>query len=177
VVTVGEQQIQRCVAVRALAGPKGLPGQSTCAGRAGPPGRPVQDLRRYCGNVRGSDLAGAVRTVASGQPLPGPRAASKLMAWLAGTSGKPDPLARLTPRQRSVLKLIGEGLTNRQIGERLPTTEKTVKNYVSTLSGKLGLKQRTAAAACAARILAASTLQSTPDMTIIDRSPEPAEAI
>jgi DNA-binding NarL/FixJ family response regulator len=49
--------------------------------------------------------------------------------------------------------------------------EKTVKNYVSTLSGKLGLKQRTAAAACAARILAASTLQSSPDMTIIDRKP------
>ena len=49
--------------------------------------------------------------------------------------------------------------------------EKTVKNYVSTLSGKLGLKQRTAAAAYAARILAASILQSSPDMTIIDPKP------
>jgi DNA-binding NarL/FixJ family response regulator len=75
------------------------------------------------------------------------------------------------PRQGSVLKLIGAGLTNRQIGERMLLAEKTVKNYVSTLSGKLGLKQRTAAAAYAARILAASTLQSSPDMTIIDRKP------
>jgi DNA-binding NarL/FixJ family response regulator len=73
------------------------------------------------------------------------------MARPAGTSGKPDPLARLTPRQRSVLKLVGEGLTNRQIGERLFIAEKTVKNYVSMLFRKLGLTQRTAAAAYAAR--------------------------
>jgi DNA-binding NarL/FixJ family response regulator len=102
--------------------------------------------------VRGCDLAVAVRTAASGQSLLGPRAASKLMARLAGTSGKHDPLARLTPHERSVLELIGEGLTNRQIGERLFIAEKTVKNYVSTLFRKLGLKQRTAAAAYVARI-------------------------
>ena len=52
------------------------------------------------------------------------------MARLAGTSGKPGPLARLTPRERSVLSLIGEGRTNRQIGERLFLAEKTVKNEV-----------------------------------------------
>jgi DNA-binding NarL/FixJ family response regulator len=63
------------------------------------------------------------------------------MARLAGTSGKPGPLARLTPHERSVLKLIGEGRANRQIGERMFLAEKTMKNYVSTLSGKLGRKQ------------------------------------
>jgi DNA-binding NarL/FixJ family response regulator len=102
--------------------------------------------------VRGSDLAVAVRTAASGQSLLNPRAASKLMARLLGPPGKPDPLARLTPHERSVLELIGEGLTNRQIGERLFISEKTVKNYVSALFRKLGLKQRTAAAAYVARI-------------------------
>jgi DNA-binding NarL/FixJ family response regulator len=102
--------------------------------------------------VRGSDLAGAVRTAASGQSLLDPRAASKLIARLRDASGKHDPLARLTPRERSVLELIGAGLTNRQIGERLFIAEKTVKNYVSTLFRKLGLKQRTAAAAYVARI-------------------------
>ena len=102
--------------------------------------------------VRGSDLAGAVRTAASGQSLLNPRAASQPIARRRDASGKRDPLARLTPRERSVLELIGEGLTNRQIGERLFIAEKTVKNYVSTLFRKLGLKQRTAAAAYVARI-------------------------
>jgi DNA-binding NarL/FixJ family response regulator len=101
--------------------------------------------------VRGSDLVGAVRIAASGQSLLDRRAASKLTARLRDASGKRDPLARLTPHERSVLQLIGEGLTNRQIGERLFIAEKTVKNYVSTLFRKLGLQQRTAAAAYAAR--------------------------
>jgi DNA-binding NarL/FixJ family response regulator len=104
-------------------------------------------LKQVCG----SDLVGAVRTVASGHSLLTPRAASKLIARMQDTSGKHDPLAGLTPHERSVLKLIGEGLTNRQIGERLFLAEKTVKNYVSTLFRKLGLEQRTAAAAYMAR--------------------------
>jgi two-component system, NarL family, response regulator DevR len=73
------------------------------------------------------------------------------MARLRDASGKRDPLARLTAHERSVLELIGQGLTNRQIGERLFIAEKTVKSYVSTLFRKLGLQQRTAAAAYAAR--------------------------
>jgi DNA-binding NarL/FixJ family response regulator len=101
--------------------------------------------------IRGSDLVGAVRMAASGQTLLSPRAASKLMARLQDPTGKPDPLARLTPHERRVLELIGEGLTNRQIGERLLIAEQTVKNYISSLFRKLGLKQRTAAAAYAAR--------------------------
>jgi DNA-binding NarL/FixJ family response regulator len=101
--------------------------------------------------VRGSDLVGAVRAAASGRSLLSPRAASKVMARLQDTSGRRDSLVRLTPHERRVLELIGEGLTNRQIGERLFLAEKTVKNYVSTLFRKLGLEQRTAAAAYAAR--------------------------
>jgi two-component system, NarL family, response regulator DevR len=103
--------------------------------------------------VRGSDLADAVRMAASGQPLLHPRAASTVMARLRDASSKADPLAGLTPHERNVLELIGQGLTNRQIGERMFICEKTVKNYVSTMLRKLGLKQRTAAAAYAARIL------------------------
>jgi DNA-binding NarL/FixJ family response regulator len=108
--------------------------------------------------VRGSDLVGAVRAAASGRSLVSPRAASKVMARLQDTSGTRDSLVRLTPHERRVLELIGEGLTNRQIGERLFLAEKTVKNYVSTLFRKLGLEQRTAAAAYAARTSLAARL-------------------
>ena len=100
----------------------------------------------------GSDLVGAVRAAASGQSLLHPRTASQLMARLLDTSGRPDPLAGLTLHERNVLVLIGEGLTNRQIGKRLFISEKTVKTYVSTMFRKLGLEQRTAAAAYVARI-------------------------
>jgi two-component system, NarL family, response regulator DevR len=89
--------------------------------------------------LRGSDLAAAVRVAAFGRSLLAPRAASELIARLQDASGKYDPLARLTPHERDVLLLIGEGLTNRQIGERLLIAEKTVKNYVSTLFRKLAL--------------------------------------
>src|SRR6201986_3285074 len=96
--------------------------------------------------VRGGDLADAVRTAASGRSLLPPRAASRAIARLRDAASRRDSLARLTPHERSVLELIGQGLTNRQIGERLLIAEKTVKNYVSTLFRKLGLEQRTAAA-------------------------------
>jgi DNA-binding NarL/FixJ family response regulator len=106
--------------------------------------------------IRGCDLVDAVRAAASGRSLLNPRAASTLMARLRDTSGRRDPLAGLTPHERSVLELIGEGLTNRQIGERLLIAEKTVKNYVSTLFRKLGLEQRTAAAAYVVRMSTAA---------------------
>jgi DNA-binding NarL/FixJ family response regulator len=101
--------------------------------------------------IRGSDLVSAVRTVASGQSLLDPRAASQLMAKLQAAADGPGPLAGLSPRERATLELIGEGLTNRQIGERLGISAKTVKNYVTTLFAKLGMTQRTQAAAYAAR--------------------------
>jgi len=63
-----------------------------------------------------------------------------------------DPLTGLTAQERRILELIGEGLTNRQIGERLFLAEKTVKNYVSALFAKLGMERRTQAAAYAVRV-------------------------
>ena len=102
--------------------------------------------------IRGTDLVGAVRTVASGQSMLDPRAASQLMARLRDQSVKHDPLAGLSAQERRILELIGEGLTNRQIGERMFLAEKTVKNYVSALFAKLGMERRTQAAVYAARV-------------------------
>ncbi len=102
--------------------------------------------------IHGTDLVGAVRTVASGQSMLDPQAASKLMARMRDASQKKDPLAGLTGQERRILELIGEGLTNRQIGEQMFLAEKTVKNYVSALFQKLGMERRTQAAAYAAHI-------------------------
>src|ERR1700753_979405 len=102
--------------------------------------------------IRGTDLVGAVRTVASGQSMLDAGAASKLMARLRDSSRKQDPLEGLTGQERRILELIGNGLTNRQIGEQLFLAEKTVKNYVSALFAKLGMERRTQAAAYAARV-------------------------
>ena len=102
--------------------------------------------------IRGTDLVGAVRTIASGQSLLDPEAASRVMARMRDQAHRSDPLSGLTEQERRILELIGEGLTNRQIGERLFLAEKTVKNYVSALFAKLGMERRTQAAAYAARI-------------------------
>jgi len=102
--------------------------------------------------IRGTDLVGAVRTVASGQSMLDPRAASQVIERLRSNARQPDPLAALSGQERRILQLIGEGLTNRQIGERMFLAEKTVKNYVSSLFAKLGMQRRTQAAAYAARL-------------------------
>jgi two-component system response regulator DevR len=102
--------------------------------------------------IRGTDLVGAVRTVASGESMLDPEAARKVMARMRDQATRKDPLAGLTPQERKILELIGEGLTNRQIGERMYLAEKTVKNYVSGLFAKLGMERRTQAAAYATRI-------------------------
>jgi DNA-binding NarL/FixJ family response regulator len=102
--------------------------------------------------IHGTDLVGAVRTVASGQSLLDPEAASRVMARMRDQSKRSDPLAALTGQERKILELIGEGMTNRQIGEHLFLAEKTVKNYVSALFAKLGMERRTQAAAYAARL-------------------------
>src|SRR5215470_5866909 len=103
--------------------------------------------------IRGSDLVGAVRTVAAGGSLLDPQAASRVLARLRERAAAADPLAGLTGQERRILELIGEGLTNRQIGERMFLAEKTVKNYVSSLFAKLGMARRTQAAAYAAGFL------------------------
>jgi two-component system, NarL family, response regulator DevR len=84
-------------------------------------------------HIHGTDLAGAIRTIASGQSMLAPRAASQVMARLRDQAAERDPLAGLSGQESSILELIGEGLTNREIGERLSLDEKTVKDYISTL--------------------------------------------
>jgi DNA-binding NarL/FixJ family response regulator len=102
--------------------------------------------------IRGTDLIGAIRTIASGQSLLDPEAASRVMRRMRDQAATTDPLASLTDQERRILALIGEGLTNRQIGDRLFLAEKTVKNYVSALFAKLGMQRRAQAAAYATRV-------------------------
>ena len=102
--------------------------------------------------IRGTDLVGAVRTVAQGESLLDPGAASRVLTRMREQASRKDPLGELSPQERKILELIGEGLTNRQIGERMYLAEKTVKNYVSALFAKLGMQRRTQAAAYATRI-------------------------
>lgn len=102
--------------------------------------------------IRGTDLVGAIRTIASGQSLLDPQAAATVMRRIRDQATATDPLASLTDQERRILALIGEGLTNRQIGDRLFLAEKTVKNYVSALFAKLGMQRRAQAAAYAARV-------------------------
>ncbi|MBD0421899.1 response regulator transcription factor [Streptomyces sp. TRM S81-3] len=104
--------------------------------------------------IQGSDLVSAVRTVARGQSLLDPSATTKLMARLRGGQQQeeaPDALPGLTDREREILALIGDGLTNRQIGQRLYLAEKTVKNHISRLLAKLGVERRIQAAVIAAQ--------------------------
>ena len=103
--------------------------------------------------IRGSDLVGAVRTVAAGQSLLDPRATARVLERLrSGARRNESPLAGLSEQERTVLELIGEGLTNREIGERMFLAEKTVKNYVSHLLAKLGMRRRTQAAILATEL-------------------------
>ncbi|MEU9077004.1 response regulator [Kitasatospora sp. NPDC004745] len=106
--------------------------------------------------ISGTDLVSAVRTVASGQSMLDPGAATRLMARLRGdaTTQQSSDLPRLTEREREVLALVGEGLTNRQIGQRLYLAEKTVKNHISRLLAKLGVERRVQAALIATQTLA-----------------------
>jgi DNA-binding NarL/FixJ family response regulator len=103
--------------------------------------------------IRALDLVGAVRTIASGASLLDPVAATRVMRRMREQAVASDPLAELTAQERRILELIGEGLTNRQIGERMFLAEKTVKNYVSALFAKLGLERRTQAAVYAVRVM------------------------
>ncbi|MGW2370817.1 MULTISPECIES: response regulator [Kitasatospora] len=102
--------------------------------------------------IRGTDLIAAVRDVAAGRSLLDPVATSRVLARLRDGGEKEDErLAQLTKQERRILDLIGEGMTNRQIGNELHLAEKTVKNYVSSLLAKMGMERRTQAAAYVAR--------------------------
>ena len=96
--------------------------------------------------IRGNSLVDAIRQVAAGNSLMDPAVTERLLARLRDGEPQDERLASLTDREREVLALISEGLTNREIGERLFLSEKTVKNYVSGLLAKLGMQRRTQAA-------------------------------
>ncbi|MBY8848146.1 response regulator transcription factor [Saccharothrix longispora] len=100
--------------------------------------------------VRGQDLVNAVREVAAGRSLLDPQTTARVLDRMRRPA-EVDVLDALTEQERRVLELIGEGLTNRQIAERLFLAEKTVKNYVTAVLSKLGMERRTQAAAWVAR--------------------------
>ncbi|MFF4261143.1 response regulator [Streptomyces virginiae] len=106
--------------------------------------------------IKGSDLVSAVRTVATGQSMLDPATTARLMHSLRDPEAAKEPqdarLAALSERERAVLELIGDGLTNRQIAKRLYLSEKTVKNHISRLLGKLGVERRVQAAVIAAQV-------------------------
>jgi len=101
--------------------------------------------------VRGTDLVDGVRRAGRGESLLDPATTARVLQRLRQPA-EPDELAGLTDQERHILDLIVEGLTNRQIGERLFLAEKTVKNYTSNLLSKLGMSRRTEAAVYAARL-------------------------
>ncbi|MGW4829448.1 response regulator transcription factor [Amycolatopsis japonica] len=99
--------------------------------------------------VLGNDLVSAIRTIAEGGSLLDSRTTAALMNRIRREHDRDDPIAGLSEQERAVFELIGEGLTNREIGERLFLAEKTIKNYVSRILGKLGIQRRTQAAVLA----------------------------
>ncbi len=102
--------------------------------------------------ILGQDLVAGVRTVAAGGSLLDPTATTAVLERMRRAARPSGPLAGLSEQERTVLELIGEGLTNRQIGERMFLAEKTVKNYVSSLLAKLGMQRRTQAAILATEL-------------------------
>ena len=102
--------------------------------------------------VRGNDLIDNVRRVAGGQSTLDPNLTTKLLERLRRHNDEDEEIARLTEQERRILELLAEGLTNRQIADRMILAEKTVKNYVSNLLAKLGMARRTEAAVYAARL-------------------------
>ena len=97
-------------------------------------------------DIRGSGLVDSVRAVAAGRSLIDPGLTKRVVERISETHEADPRLESLTMRERQILPLIAEGLTNREIGERLRLAEKTVKNYISGLLSKLGLQRRTQAA-------------------------------
>ncbi|MGH3544219.1 MAG: hypoxia response regulator transcription factor DosR/DevR, partial [Mycobacterium sp.] len=103
-------------------------------------------------DIKGMELARAVKEVGAGRSLLDNRAAAALMTKLRGAAEEPDPLSGLTDQERTLLGLLAEGLTNKQIADRMFLAEKTVKNYVSRLLAKLGMERRTQAAVFATKL-------------------------
>ena len=102
--------------------------------------------------IRGTDLVDTIRKVSEGHSLLDPVVTRRVLERLRTGPEEDERLTRLTEQERRILELIAEGLTNRQIAERIHLAEKTVKNYVSNLLSKLGMERRTEAAVFAARL-------------------------
>lgn len=92
-------------------------------------------------SVRGAEITEVIKAVAAGRVLLDERTLTRRRA------DNDDPTADLTPSERKVLDLIGDGLSNREIGDRLGVAEKTVKNHITSLLSKMGLQRRTQVAA------------------------------
>lgn len=108
--------------------------------------------------IRGGDLVEAIRTVGRGESLLDPGVTTRVLERLrkAKFDDKDPKLSRLSPQEERILDMIGEGLTNRQIAERIHLSDKTVKNYVSTILQKLEVARRAEAASYVARVRAES---------------------
>jgi two-component system response regulator DevR len=102
--------------------------------------------------VRTSGLVDAIQQAALGRSLIDPAVIAQVMDRVREGTNSDSRLTSLTQREREVLDLIADGLSNRQIGERMFLAEKTVKNYVSSLLGKLGMERRTQAAVFGAEV-------------------------
>jgi two-component system, NarL family, nitrate/nitrite response regulator NarL len=100
--------------------------------------------------VSAKELAGVVRSAVAGEVYVSPSIAAEMLVSLTQGSA-PDPLQELTAREREILTLIGTGLTNRVIGERIFLSEKTVKHYVTNILQKLQVRSRVEAALVANR--------------------------
>jgi DNA-binding NarL/FixJ family response regulator len=104
--------------------------------------------------IRGNELVAAVHRVAQGQSLMDPQLTQRVVQRLRQPPADDPALAAQTDQERRSRLLNAEGLTNRQIAERMFLAEKTVKNYVSSLLAKLGMERRTQAAVFASRLTA-----------------------
>jgi two-component system, NarL family, response regulator DevR len=101
--------------------------------------------------IRSTDLVDAVRRVASGDQLLDPALTARVLERLRTGPAEDERIARLSKQEREVLLLIVEGLSNKQIGERMFLAEKTIKNYITSILSKMGMTRRTEAAVYAAR--------------------------
>ena len=102
--------------------------------------------------IRGKELLDAVKRVAAGESLLDPAITGRVLQRLRTPSEEDERLSRLTPQERRILHYIADGMTNRQIASEMYLAEKTIKNYVSNMLGKLGMERRTEAAVFATKL-------------------------
>lgn len=113
--------------------------------------------------INSDELVASIRKVGEGESLLDPTMTERLFRRLRGDEPEDPLLARLSPQERKILDLIAEGLTNREIAERMYLAEKTVKNYVSNLLSKLEMSRRSEAAAYAAKLAALKQQEYPPE--------------